>query len=169
MSIKLVARRFEDFEGFVLFKTMQFSQSESTRVTWFELTTDPCPKHSQTIACGVSLYSPDLSCICWILLCNIRVSLSTLAFHVGVGRLADWNSVASNIYYIYIFLMEAWPCQPNIPPPWTSSVWLDRPCTERCALARLDVRLTLNCGASQTSLVAVMFYLQAYLSHLLLM
>ena len=60
-----------------------------------------CPKHSQTIACGVSLYSPDLSCICWILLCNIRVSLSTLAFHVGVGRLADWNSVASNIYYIY--------------------------------------------------------------------
>ena len=161
MSIKLVARR---FEGVVLFEIMQFSQSESTRVTWFELTTDPCPKHSQTIARGVSLYSPDLSCICWNLLCNIRVSLSTLAFHVGVGRLADWNSVAAT----YIVLMEAWPCQPNIPPPWTSSVWLDRPCTERCALARLDVRLTLNCGASQTSLVAVMFYLHAYLSHLLL-
>lgn len=98
MSIKLVARR---FEGVVLFEIMQFSQSESTRVTWFELTTDPCPKHSQTIARGVSLYSPDLSCICWILLCNIRVSLSTLAFHVGVGRLADWNSVASNIYSPY--------------------------------------------------------------------
>ena len=167
MSIKLVARRFEDFEGFVLLKPCSSanpSQLGWLDLNWRQILVQNIPKPSPVAYPCTLLISPVFVGFCCAILGWVFQRLHSML---------EWEDLQIGIlwpatYIIYIFLMEAWPCQPNIPPPWTSSVWLDRPCTERCALARLDVRLTLNCGASQTSLVAVMFYLQAYLSHLLL-